>query len=135
MNEQKNYVSFPMDPRIALIHFSKNLTEYEKTEILNYETIYWMPSVESKQKKPKNSQINFEGDNNYGYDNEKNEYITEVGAHVAYRFEIQEICGKGSFGQVFLCKDHKNKEKVALKILRNKQRLYKQGLVEAKILF
>jgi hypothetical protein len=79
MKEPKNYVSFPMDPRIALIHFTKNLTEFEKTEILNYETIYWMPSAESRQKKPKNSQTNFEGDNNYGYDNDKNEYITEVG--------------------------------------------------------
>ena len=32
------------------------------------------------------------------------------------------------------CYDHKNKEFVALKILRNKKRLYKQGLVEAKLI-
>ena len=42
--------------------------------------------------------------------------------------------GKGSFGQVFKCFDHKNKETVALKVLRNKKRLYKQGLIEAKVL-
>jgi len=30
--------------------------------------------------------------------------------------------------------DHKTKEFVALKILKNKKRLYKQGLVEAKLI-
>ena len=30
--------------------------------------------------------------------------------------------------------DHKEKEYVALKILKNKKRLYKQGLVEAKLI-
>jgi len=42
--------------------------------------------------------------------------------------------GKGSFGQVFKCYDHKTGETVGLKVLRNKKRLYKQGLIEAKIL-
>jgi len=35
---------------------------------------------------------------------------------------------------VFKCFDHKKKETSALKILRNKKRLYKQGLIENKIL-
>jgi dual specificity tyrosine-phosphorylation-regulated kinase 2/3/4 len=35
---------------------------------------------------------------------------------------------------VFKCFDHKKQEYVGLKILRNKKRLYKQGLIEAKIL-
>jgi dual specificity tyrosine-phosphorylation-regulated kinase 2/3/4 len=35
---------------------------------------------------------------------------------------------------VFKCYDHKKKEFCALKILRNKKRLYKQGLIEIKIL-
>lgn len=30
--------------------------------------------------------------------------------------------------------DHKQKEFVALKVLKNKKRLYKQGLVEAKLI-
>ena len=46
-------------------------------------------------------------------------------------FEIIDKLGKGSFGQVFKCFDHKKQEVVALKILRNKKRLYKQGLIEA----
>jgi dual specificity tyrosine-phosphorylation-regulated kinase 2/3/4 len=66
-----------------------------------------------------------DGVDNNGFDNDKNEYITEEGQHIAYRFEITSRIGKGSFGQVFKCYDHKNKEVLALKILRNKKRLHK----------
>ena len=51
-----------------------------------------------------------------------------------YRYEIVKKLGKGSFGIVLRCFDHKLKEFVALKILKNKKRLYKQGLVEAKLI-
>jgi serine/threonine protein kinase len=54
--------------------------------------------------------------------------------HIAYRYEIVKKLGKGSFGIVLKVFDHKNKEFVALKILKNKKRLYKQGLVEAKLI-
>ena len=42
--------------------------------------------------------------------------------HIQYRYEVLEVIGKGSFGQVLKCLDHKTKELVALKILRNKKR-------------
>jgi dual specificity tyrosine-phosphorylation-regulated kinase 2/3/4 len=51
-----------------------------------------------------------------------------------YRFEIIEKLGKGSFGQVLRCYDHKNKEYIAVKIIRNKEKFHKQGLIELKIL-
>nr|XP_021487425.1 dual specificity tyrosine-phosphorylation-regulated kinase 4 isoform X2 [Meriones unguiculatus] len=44
------------------------------------------------------------------------------------------MIGKGSFGQVAKCLDHKNNELVALKIIRNKKRFHHQALVELKIL-
>ena len=65
------------------------------------------------------------GIDNNGFDNDKNEYICQMGNHFAYRYEIVSYIGKGSFGQVLKCFDHKTKETVALKILRNKKRLYK----------
>lgn len=72
--------------------------------------------------------------NNYGFDNETQEYVTVLHEHLAYRYEIVKKLGKGSFGIVLRVFDHKLKEFVALKILKNKKRLYKQGLVEAKLI-
>jgi dual specificity tyrosine-phosphorylation-regulated kinase 2/3/4 len=42
-----------------------------------------------------------------------------------YRYEIVKKLGKGSFGIVVRAFDHKLKEFVALKVLKNKKRLYK----------
>jgi dual specificity tyrosine-phosphorylation-regulated kinase 2/3/4 len=36
-----------------------------------------------------------------------------------YRFEIIEKLGRGSFGSVLRCFDHKCKEELAIKIIRN----------------
>ena len=65
------------------------------------------------------------GIDNYGFDNEKSEYICDPHDHIAYRYEVIKRIGKGSFGQVFKRFDHREKEYVALKILRNKKRLHK----------
>jgi len=35
-----------------------------------------------------------------GYDDENGSYIKVLHDHIAYRFEIREVIGKGSFGQV-----------------------------------
>lgn len=37
-----------MTPRDALLHLAKYLTEYEKTEILEYDTIYFLNILERK---------------------------------------------------------------------------------------
>ena len=70
---------------------------------------------------------------NHGFDTECNEYLSRINEHLAYRYEVIKKLGKGSFGVVLKCFDHKLKEYIALKILKNKKRLYKQGLVEAKL--
>lgn len=130
MGAEKDIV-FPMEPRSVLLNFQKYLMECEKKEILEYEQIYWF---DLKNRKVKGPPKNPSGVGNDGFDNDKNEYITEEGQHLAFRFEILDRLGKGAFGQVFKCYDHKLKEVVACKILRNKKRLYKQGLVEVQIL-
>jgi dual specificity tyrosine-phosphorylation-regulated kinase 2/3/4 len=71
---------------------------------------------------------------NYGFDNENQEYNVVMHEHLGYRYEVVKKLGKGSFGIVLRVFDHKTKEFVALKILKNKKRLYKQGLVEAKLI-
>ena len=121
-----------MEPRDVVNHLSKFLLDYEKTEILEYDQVFYLNILE--RKKDGKTVATPDGPENGGFDNDKGEYICDVHDHVAYRFEVQKRIGKGSFGQVFKCYDHKKGEIVALKILRNKKRLYKQGLIEASIL-
>ncbi len=72
--------------------------------------------------------------NNYGYDDDRGDYLVIPHDHLAYRYEIHDTLGKGSFGQVLHCRDHCTGESVAIKIIRNKKRFHHQALVEIKIL-
>ena len=54
--------------------------------------------------------------------------------HLGYRYEVIRKLGKGAFGIVLRVFDHKKKEFVALKILKNQKRLTKQGIVESKLI-
>jgi serine/threonine protein kinase len=71
---------------------------------------------------------------NYGYDDERGDYKSVVSDHLAYRYEILEELGRGSFGQVVKCLDHKTNMTVAVKLIRNKKRFYAQAKTEVKIL-
>jgi len=110
---------FPFTPIQALKYLRDRLTSYEKTEILDYEMVYYVGNESYKR------QI---------FDDENGDYMAYVGDHIGFRYEIIDIFGKGSFGQVLKCKDHKVGEIVALKIIRNHQKFFKQALVEIKIL-
>ena len=39
--------------------------------------------------------------------------------HIAYRYQLYEVIGKGAFGQVIKCYDHKLKRMVAIKMVKN----------------
>ena len=54
--------------------------------------------------------------------------------HIAFRFEVLSVLGRGSFGQVMKVYDYKTNQAVACKIIRNKKRFHHQALVEVKIL-
>ena len=71
---------------------------------------------------------------NSGYDDDNGSYIKVMHDHIAYRYEILEVIGKGSFGQVIRAIDHKTNDQIAIKIIRNKKRFHQQALVEVKIL-
>ena len=72
--------------------------------------------------------------NNHGYDDDRGDYQVVTHDHLAYRYEVIDTLGKGSFGQVLHCRDHCTGESVAIKIIRNKKRFHHQALVEIKIL-
>ncbi|XP_062856176.1 dual specificity tyrosine-phosphorylation-regulated kinase 4 isoform X2 [Trichomycterus rosablanca] len=118
----------PMSPTAALKHFQSQLTEYEQEEIMDYTEI-WYLGLDTK--KIQGSQGSAQ---NSGYDDEHGSYLKVLHDHIAYRYEVLEVIGKGSFGQVLKCLDHKTNEMVAIKIIRNKKRFHQQALVELKIL-
>ena len=86
--------------------------------------------LENRIEKPKERKET----NNWGFDNENGDILLKIGQHIAYRFEIVDTLGKGSFGQVVKVKDHKKNIICALKIIRNKKRFHKQGKVEVELL-
>ena len=71
---------------------------------------------------------------NRGYDDDRGDYKVQNGDHLAFRYEILDALGKGSFGSVFKCKDHKRGAVSAIKLIRNKKRFQQQAKIEVKIL-
>ena len=51
-------------------------------------------------------------------DKQNNIFYCSKGDHIGYRYEILEELGKGAFGRVLKAFDHKDKEEIALKILK-----------------
>ena len=56
---------------------------------------------------------------NQGYDTATGFYQVIQGDHIAYRYETLKELGRGTFGQVILCLDHKTGIQVAIKISKN----------------
>jgi len=71
---------------------------------------------------------------NDGYDDEKADYIIRKGEIFNNRYEVQNLLGKGSFGQVIKAHDTLRKEDVALKIIKNKKPFYNQAQIEIRLL-
>ena len=92
----------------------KHLTAFEKEEIHRYEVLY----VGKRRIQSQKCFTDTNGD-------------AKVAAAdaVIYRYEVLDILGKGSFGQVFKAYDHKRKEIVALKIIRNEPKFCTQAKV------
>lgn len=118
----------PIGPNIALRYYSSILTTYELHEIQNYPEIYFIG-----HKAKKRAGI-IGGPNNANYDNENGSYIHIIHDHVAYRYEVLKVIGKGSFGQVVKAYDHKTQDFCALKMVRNEKRFHRQAQEEIRIL-
>ncbi|KAG6849418.1 hypothetical protein H0H93_008664 [Arthromyces matolae] len=118
-----------MFPKAVLRTSAQYLSDYERKEILDYPSVYCYGA--KSKKKPASFDIST---NNYGYDDDRGDYLVVSKDHLAYRYEIIDTLGKGSFGQVLQCRDHCTGESVAVKIIRNKKRFHHQALVEIKIL-
>lgn len=113
-------------PHQVMLLYMNKLTPFEHHEIYKYSQIYFIGANAKKR-----SGI---GPNNSDYDNESGSYIHIPHDHVAYRYEVLKVIGKGSFGQVVKAYDHKTREHVALKMVRNEKRFHRQAQEEIRIL-
>lgn len=107
-----------------------DLNIFERGEIVDHSHIYFTGTAKARK---------IVGDlksasSNFGYDDDRGDYNIVEGDHLAYRYEVVDLLGKGSFGQVVRCVDHKTGILVAVKIIRNKKRFHQQALVEVNIL-
>lgn len=108
--------------------YMNKLTPYEHLEIYNYPQVYFI-GVNAKKRPGMVGHPN-----NCEYDNEQGSYIHIPHDHVAYRYEVLKVIGKGSFGQVVKAYDHKTHQHVALKMVRNEKRFHRQAQEEIRIL-
>lgn len=115
-------------PETAMKQFMHKLSSFEHHEIFNYPQIFFVgPNAKKKQGV-------IGGSNNNGYDDEQGSYIHVPHDHVAYRYEVLKVIGKGSFGQVVKAYDHRANQHVALKMVRNEKRFHRQAQEEIRIL-
>ena len=118
-----------MKPEVALEHFKKHLNSVEMKEILKYDEIHYI-----NQTADGSDDFLKQGSDNWGFDDDKSYYRFKPNDQIAFRFQIIKKLGRGSFGQVVQCYDHLEKEEVALKVIRNKQKFHNPGMIEVDIL-
>jgi dual specificity tyrosine-phosphorylation-regulated kinase 2/3/4 len=135
----------PVTPAMAIRLWGRGMSTFEKGEVADFPNVWFCSDSSvsksgrgdmtmSASKTPENATSIGAGVANFGFDDDIGNYVIVQGDHLAYRYEILGILGKGSFGQVCKCLDHKTGKIVAVKIIRNKQRFHAQALVEVNIL-
>lgn len=108
---------------------TSSLNVYERGEIIRKKEVYYIPRISSRTPNIKNYKSNF------GFDDKSGNYIIIPNDHINYRYEVLDILGNGSFGNVIKCKDHKFASKlVAVKIIKNDLNWSLQSVNEIKML-
>lgn len=110
--ENRKILNSPISGYDAKQIFPWLLTENDYKDIEDYEEIYYLTKSESSEP------TEFEGDFEF--------FKFQESAHIAYRFEQIEFLGRGSFGTVVKCFDHKTKKYVAIKVILNQEEDRKQ---------
>ncbi|KAJ3382300.1 Dual specificity tyrosine-phosphorylation-regulated kinase [Entophlyctis sp. JEL0112] len=140
-------LKLPLSPETTVQYYRDLLTLYELHEVYQYPHVWFagamgIDKIGSARRKtgavgaPPESltKEDLTGIFNSGYDDSRGDYYVTSHDHIGYRYECISTLGKGSFGQAIKCYDHKTKSIVAVKIIRNKKRFEKQGMVEVKVL-
>jgi hypothetical protein len=116
------------------VYFAGSITERTKEDLemlkeINQERI----EAFNLKKNDAGDASNGEYQGNPIFDNFEGYFKVQMGEHIAYRYEIMKILGKGSFAQVVQCRDHKDPKKpiYAVKITRNTEMDHKFAHKEA----
>ncbi|KAI9022213.1 kinase-like domain-containing protein [Phycomyces nitens] len=126
---QKGYTSEEIAMRERKLSVGLFTSPQAPVEILDYEKVYFVgPQAQKCAATVEQSTCN------HGYDDDRGDYHIVLRDHLIYRYEVIDVLGKGSFGQVLKCFDHKNGQIMAIKLIRNKKRFHAQAMVEIKIL-
>lgn len=113
--------SFPYTSQDFLNKFKSLLSKHEAIEILDYFTVYYWGKSEKI-------------DHLLSYNDENGYFLCGGNDHIAYKYQIIRVLGKGNFGQVFEAFDHKDKTKVAIKIIKSQKKFVSQAHNEINIL-
>ena len=119
--------TWPMTPAQVFKAHAAALSDYEHGEILEHKKVWYIGAGDKKVRRHGVGA-------NHGYDDDRGDYKICLHDHLAYRYEVLDTLGKGSFGQVVQVFDYKENALLAVKIIRNKKRFHHQALVEVKIL-
>ena len=120
----------PVKPSFIVVNFPDFLTPPEYNEINSYKEIYYVrrkrPNTNLNSKSALKPSANFVKIGNF--------FKFEKEDHIAFRYEQIQVLGKGAFGNVIKCYDHKTKQFVAIKMLRDKPKLHSAVMFELKLL-
>jgi dual specificity tyrosine-phosphorylation-regulated kinase 2/3/4 len=110
----------PAKPSHILLTFPGYLTEIEQSEIMQCREIYFLRRSPPKPKAAPTGVPEF--------------FRFVQNDHIAYRYEQIRVIGKGSFGSVISCIDHKTGTHVAIKMLRDRPKVHSQIMFELELL-
>ena len=110
-----------MSPADAKAKHKDELTAFEAQEIVSFDTIYTIGT----------HRVSRSAD----FSKSDGVYPVTVGEQLAYRYEVDKVCGEGAFGQVLMCRDMKHIGKmVAIKIGKSSKSDIDNAQIESKFL-
>ncbi|XP_056462863.1 dual specificity tyrosine-phosphorylation-regulated kinase 4-like [Gadus chalcogrammus] len=117
-----------MRPPNASTVFRKHLTPFEQRGIKQYKEVWSLGIAEEKVQETYPLR--------HGDDDSEGHYkmMQVIKDHIAYRYEILELMGEGTFGRVLKCRDHKTQQLEAMKVIANDQRYADEAMAEVEIL-
>jgi dual specificity tyrosine-phosphorylation-regulated kinase 2/3/4 len=120
--QQQQGPKFPMPSDEFLRKYGRHLSAYERDEVASFETIYYFNfaaklkgtgqfvrgELTCQDENPQPTEATAGVVFNHGFDNDQADYLYEAKDHINYRYEVHKKLGKGAFGVVVRCFDHKN---------------------------